>query len=232
MQNEIINFLPNQNDYVIGFADMEDLILKYYPYRYAIVVGAKMNDTIIDDIENGPTMDYYNLYYRQNAGLNDLVQKISDYLTKHNIDNKYILSTVSDTKLDEEHSKALRYYFSHKMAATRAGLGWIGKTDLLISEKFGPRFRMASVLTSYKFEKTGNPVTESRCGSCSICVDKCPAKAANGKLWNITVDRDEFYDAQKCKDMCRKISSERIQKEISICGICISVCPKGKHLNT
>jgi epoxyqueuosine reductase QueG len=45
------------------------------------------------------------------------------------------------------------------MAATRAGIGWIGKKDLLVSEKFGPRNRLASVLTNYPFENLGGPIT-------------------------------------------------------------------------
>jgi len=38
----------------------------------------------------------------------------------------------------EQYLEKLTYDLSHKMVATRAGLGWIGKTDLFISEAFGP----------------------------------------------------------------------------------------------
>ena len=125
-------------------------------------------------------------------------------------------------------SQDSRTNFSHKMVATRAGLGWIGKTDLLVSEKFGPRLRLATVLTNYRFDNLGIPITESRCGKCGICVEACPSQAANGNSWNVSLDRDQFYDAFKCRDMCRKLSLERLDKEISICGICVCVCPKGQ----
>ena len=39
---------------------------------------------------------------------------------------------------------------SHKMVATRAGLGWIGKADLFISSRFGPRLRLVSILINKK----------------------------------------------------------------------------------
>jgi len=49
-----------------------------------------------------------------------------------------------------------------------------------------------------------------------------------GSGFTTSMDRDVFFDAFKCRDYCRKISAERIKKEITICGICVSVCPKGK----
>jgi epoxyqueuosine reductase len=229
MQNAIIELLPNQNEYIIGFADMEQLLSKNYPFRYAIVIGAKLDDAIIDNIENTPTIEYFNLYHNKNKELNELVLQISNFLTKENIDNQYIFATGGDSELDADYSKTLRNKYSHKMAATRAGIGWIGKTDLLISEKFGPRIRLASVLTNLKFQNVGTPITESRCGDCMVCVEKCPGQVANGKLWNTNTDRDEFFNAIKCKDTCRKRSFESIGKEISLCGVCVSVCPQGKN---
>lgn len=232
MQNEIINLLPNQNEYLIGFADMNGLLKEEFPYRYAIVVGAKLNDSIIDEIEIVPTIDYLDHYEKTNEKLNELVGKISKHLTENGTDNQFIPATVEDSELDEEYFETLRYKYCHKMAATRSGIGWIGKTCLLISERFGPRLRLASVLTNHKFENIGIPIKESKCGSCSICVEKCPANAANGILWRTTVDRDEFFDAKKCRETCRKRSLKYINKEISLCGVCISVCPIGKNKNT
>jgi epoxyqueuosine reductase len=229
MQNEIINILPNADEYVIGFADMGDLIKNHCPYRYAVVIGKKLDDSIIDEIEDGPTMPYFELYQATNDELNLITAQISRYLVQNSIPCVQIKATVKESDIPVEFVKTLRMNFSHKMAATRAGLGWIGKTDLLVSEKFGPRIRLATVLTNHRFDNLGIPITESRCGKCNICVEACPSQAASGKLWNIHVDRDEYYDAFKCRDMCRKLSQERLDKKISLCGICISVCPQGKR---
>ena len=228
MQNEIIDLLPNQNEYLIGFADMNGLLKEEFPYRYAIVIGAKLNDVIIDRIEIAPTIDYLNHYEKTNENLNKLGSKISKYLAANGIENQFIPATVEDSELDEKYFETLRYKYSHKMAGTRSGIGWIGKTCLLISERFGPRLRLASILTNHRFENIGTPIDESKCGSCVICVEKCPADAANGIQWNTTIDRDKFFDAKKCRETCRKRSLKYINKEISLCGICISVCPKGK----
>ncbi|MCK9565162.1 MAG: hypothetical protein M0Q43_03825 [Methanothrix sp.] len=63
--------------------------------------------------------------------------------------------------------------FSHKLAAHMAGLGWIGKSCLLITPEAGPRVRWASVLTDAPMKATGYAMAE-RCGECRKCVDVCP----------------------------------------------------------
>jgi epoxyqueuosine reductase QueG len=113
------------------------------------------------------------------------------------------------------------------MVATRAGLGWIGKTDLLISKDFGPRLRLVSLLLKQKPECESMPVDKSRCGKCTVCVEKCPARAANGKLWNVHVHRDDFFDARKCREKCGELAMERLHVSVRICGMCVAVCPVG-----
>ncbi len=224
----IQNLLPDPNFYLTGYADMQDLLGAEYPYRYAISIAKKLDDRIIDAIQNGPTPEYHRLYESTNDELNALVQKISQALTAQNIPNLPVKATVHDHELDDAFHRTLRYPVSHKMIATRAGLGWIGKTDLFISIRFGPRIRLASILLNYPLSSVGAPITESRCGTCAICVKQCPAKAATGKLWNVHVDRNEFYDPHKCKNHCREVSRRNLDAVISLCGICVSVCPKGR----
>ncbi len=217
------------DSYEYGFADMSGLLASNYKkFHYAIALIRKLDDEIIDEISDGPTLRYYNYYHEINNKLNEKVEMIASLLESEGIQAMGIKSTVEDKELGDDYHKTLRYNFSHKMAATRAGLGWIGKTDLFISKKHGPRVRLASILINSKVLPENKPIDESLCGSCSVCVDSCPAKAANGKLWNISVDRNEFFDPFKCRENCRKLSQERINKNISLCGICVSVCPKGR----
>jgi len=229
MQDELINILPDADDFIIGFADMGDLVKAHYPYRYAVVIGKRLDDAVIDGIEDGPTPLYYELYQSTNDELNLTTAKMARFLRQNGFPALQIKSTVREEDIPVDFAGTLRMNFSHKMAATRAGLGWIGKTDLLISERFGPRVRLASVLTHYRFERPGVPITQSRCGECGLCVELCPGRAANGGLWDDTRDRDEFYDAFKCRDVCRKLSAARLDRQISLCGICVSVCPYGKQ---
>jgi epoxyqueuosine reductase len=72
--------------------------------------------------------------------------------------------------------RTLHAIISYKHAAEYAGLGKIGMSSLLITEKFGPRVRVAICLTEAELEPT--PVLENHvCRYCNVCVFKCPAKA-------------------------------------------------------
>jgi epoxyqueuosine reductase len=228
IESAISALLPNKKEDLVGYADLQDLIKNKYPYRYAVVIAKKLDDAIIDAIAEGPTLEYFNLYKSSNEELSRIVTQISGEMNARGIDNHPIVATGDDRERDADYKVTLRYKFSHKMAATRAGLGWIGKTDLLVTKKFGPRVRFASVLTNHRFSEIGEPITKSKCGKCNICVEKCPAQTANGKLWSAGVYRDEYYDAFKCRDTCKHLAMTRIQKDATICGICVSVCPIGK----
>jgi epoxyqueuosine reductase len=231
LEEEIASLLPNRTDYIIGYADLGNLLNPVFAYRYAVVIGKKLDDDIIDSIENGPTPRYLELYHQSNQELNALAASVGLSMDARRIKNTPINATIGEDELDERFFETLRLKYSHKMGATRAGMGWIGKTDLLISAAFGPRLRMSSVLTEQPFETLGTPINESKCGDCDICVKRCPAQAANGKSWNISVDREAFYDAFKCMAKCRELTLANTGKPETVCGICVSVCPKGRRRN-
>jgi epoxyqueuosine reductase len=232
MQTNIQNILKKlcpDDIYETGFADLNGLLnFEFKDHHYGITIIRKLDNDIIDKINKGPTEEYYGLYHSINNELNEKVNTISEQLHNLNIKALPINATVHDKDMDKKYKEKLRFKISHKMVATHSGLGWIGKTDLFISKKFGPRVRLASVLIDTPVEPLSSPINESLCGECSVCTKACPAGAANGKLWNINLDRNEFYDPFKCREYCRKISKINLGKEISICGICMSVCPKGK----
>jgi epoxyqueuosine reductase len=225
----IKDILPRENDYLVGYADLNSLLpAKYKSYGYAIVLGRRLNDRIIDAIIDGPNIEYYNHYKEVNQELSQIAHSLADTIRLQGSKSLVIEQTTEDEDLDENYFKTLRLDFSHKMAATRAGLGWIGKTALFISKQYGPRVRLVTVLTDYPLPYCTDPIDESRCDFCDLCVRHCPAQAANGKLWNIDVDRNEFFDPFACRDKARELSLHSFNKEISLCGKCIAVCPIGK----
>lgn len=116
--------------------------------------------------------------------------------------------------------------FSFKYAAVNAGLGWIGKNDVLITEEYGPRVRLSAVLIDYPFEP-GERITESRCGTCSKCVDICPHKALKGVNWNINAQRSEIIDYHLCNQKRSAYIESHGRKHA--CGLCVVVCPFGAN---
>lgn len=128
----------------------------------------------------------------------------------------------------QQNEEDLLAVFSFKYAAVNAGLGWIGKNDVLITEKYGPRVRLSAVLVDYPFE-TGRKITESRCGSCNRCVDICPHKALKGLNWDINALRNNLIDYH----LCNQKRSAYIEKHgrKNACGLCMVVCPFGMGEN-
>lgn len=124
----------------------------------------------------------------------------------------------------QQNEEDLLAVFSFKYAAVNAGLGWIGKNDVLITEKYGPRVSLSAVLVDYPFE-TGRKITESRCASCNRCVDICPHKALKGLNWDINALRNNLIDYH----LCNQKRSAYIEKHgrKNACGLCMVVCPFG-----
>jgi epoxyqueuosine reductase len=229
IENIIKEHLSPSENYIYGFADLTGLVQKKFNgFSFGISIGLRLDSIIVDKIIKGPTHDYYLHYKKANNDLALLTERICHDLSKNNIESFNISPTVSTSVLDTVYSKYLRTDLSHKMVATRAGLGWIGKTDLFISREFGPRLRLVSILLKSPVKSKSSPVDISRCGKCNICVEICPAKAANGRLWKITVDRDEFFDPFKCLKQCAEFGRSQLGLDVRICGICVAACPVGK----
>jgi epoxyqueuosine reductase len=114
--------------------------------------------------------------------------------------------------------------FTHKVAATSAGLGWIGKNGLLISRTYGPRLSLATVLTDAPLD-VDEPVVSGLCGECSLCVEFCPSAAITGNEWT----RFDPFIELIVKDNCR--SHKKTRRPVNgkpNCGLCINICPYGR----
>ena len=218
------------NEYIYGFADLRGLIPPGFSnYEFGISIGRSLDDRILEGLLDGPTIEYYEHYQNINRELAILTQRIQEELLALKIKSLPVVPTISLRSPGyRKYLDTLSYDLSHKMVATRAGLGWIGKTDLLISEKFGPRLRLVSILLDTDPGEIAVPVEKSRCGKCTLCVEKCPAGAANGMLWNIDVHRDQFFDAFRCREKCGELARQKLKVDERICGLCVSICPVGK----
>ena len=114
--------------------------------------------------------------------------------------------------------------FSHKTAATKAGLGWVGKNCLFVSSTYGCGIRLASVLTDAPLHAE-SPISESRCGECVKCVEACPYGAIKGVAWHPGIGREKLFNAFLCSSAREKAISKLGYKHP--CGLCIKACPIG-----
>ena len=127
----------------------------------------------------------------------------------------------------QENEMELRALFSFKSAAAHAGIGWYGKNDVIITERYGPRVRLSAILIDGAFEY-GQPYLECRCpDECRRCVDICPCKALKNRRWTPDTDRSEIIDYQKCNRM-RSAFIQKLGRK-NACGLCLAICPFGQN---
>lgn len=115
--------------------------------------------------------------------------------------------------------------FSHKLAAHCAGLGWIGRSCLLVTPQAGPRVRWTTVLTGAPLSPTGSPM-EPGCGDCHACVDICPVGAFTDRMFDPAEPRALRYDAHKCERYIKEM--EAVDPTSAVCGMCLYACPYGQ----
>jgi len=216
--NELKKSILDLGADLVGFCNVENLIPEEWQNMpFAISVGIALNKEIIAGIASGPTLEYYAEYRRVNSVLNDLGARIAQHLRQLGHTARNFAAT--DVGIDDNLCTKL----PHKTTATRAGLGWIGKSALLVTEEFGPAIRLTTVLTDMELP-VDKSILDSRCGTCDKCVQYCPGEAMTGKNWDVTCVREDIFDAHACRKAARaKAAKEGIPE--TICGICIAVCP-------
>ncbi len=125
----------------------------------------------------------------------------------------------------QENETELLAPFSFKYAATRAGIGWIGKNDVVITRRYGPRVRLSAILIDAPLH-CAMPILESGCPSdCFRGVEACPCQALYGVKWDASRLRSELIDYHRCNRM-RSASISRLGRK-NACGLCLAACPFG-----
>lgn len=192
-------------------------------YPRAVSIGIALMDDIVDLVprreERWAAIMYKSHSYEViNSRLDHLSSKIASELQRAGFRALPIPASlrVSDERLCGP--------FSHKMAAHLAGLGWIGKSCLLVTPEHGPRVRWTSVLTDAPMRELGTPM-EQRCGDCMECVKACPESAFTGRNFIEREPREARFDAVKCERHYKELTE---QGKTEVCGMCLYVCPHGK----
>jgi epoxyqueuosine reductase len=116
--------------------------------------------------------------------------------------------------------------------AVKAGIGFIGKNSLVVSEKFGSFIFLGVALTSVKLEISDPRPVKNRCGNCELCVKACP----NGALTPYELDYKKCvsYLTQNQNLTQKKGETNNLRGYLYGCDICQSVCPfnAGKFVKT
>ncbi len=106
--------------------------------------------------------------------------------------------------------------------AAEAGIGWHGKSTMLLDQKLGTWFFLGEILTTLELPPDAPQV--ARCGTCTRCITACPTNA---------ITADHRLDARRCISYLtielkgsiplefRPLIGDRIYG----CDTCLDVCP-------
>ena len=223
----ITEYIGSLSD-IYGIADFsidKDKLTQVYgedicKYPYAIAIGHKMLEEIIENIprtysDDKLAKEYLDEYFNSHQRVSKIADKIVKYI--ENEGYHAIVLDVSGTNPELD----LKKPFSNKASANLAGIGWLGKNNLLTTEEFGPRLTWATILTDAPLgEYAGRPM-ESLCGDCTMCVNACPGKAIVD-----LPDPSKSYSPQKCGEYLMK--REQSGHQVA-CGMCLYICPFGNE---
>lgn len=188
-------------------------------YPVALSFAIPMAPQIMITVAQGPNPGYAEEYARVNTLIDERSIQLARVVTR----NGYrALPLAASRRTDTVN---IRGDFPHKTAATRAGLGWIGRHCQLITRAFGPWVRLGTVFTDMGLWGGPPPLDRSFCGTCMRCVEACPAGALTGNAWVPGVPREEILDVAAC-DQWKKEHYFQYHHGHN-CGICAAVCPYG-----
>lgn len=213
-----------------GYADVAGLFpppWDGWPRAISLAMGFAEEDLAGVVAGRGPTAAYYGAYGRLNGALNSASAEIEGALRAWGYGARAYPATVSAGELARDLGIGLCAPVQHKTVATRAGLGWIGKSGVLVTPEYGPRIRLATVFTDLALP-AGEPIDAGRCGACRRCVASCPAGAIRGAEWRAGANRGDLVDASACRAVAERLMRERVGAHDAVCGVCVAVCPLGR----
>jgi len=163
-------------------------------YKYAVVLGAQLGK-----IGHKASGDKVSLFLEK-AAL-DVVEFIQ---------GKRYFALIIHTEDEFDPAKRIGL-MSLKVLAKAAGLGWQGRSLLVVSPEYGPIHRLIAVLTDMPI-MADKPLS-NECGDCSECVDKCP----KGSLTLIPF-KDHPEEREDVLNIITCLGDDG-------CMVCINVCP-------
>ena len=222
LENEIAQIAASHGCALYGVADLEGLTPgALAKFHRGISFIFQMEPWVMDQLGKGPTDAYSVLYKQVNLRIDALAEEVVRAL---NWTGHHAWALPSSTRSDPVN---ICGDFQHKTAATRAGLGWVGKNCQLLTKPWGPWVRLGTVLTDASLTPA-KPVEKSLCGKCTRCIESCPAKALKGGGWHPGVKRDVILDAWAC-DHYKKTHFLNFHGGHN-CGICTQACPVGQKV--
>ncbi len=197
-----------------GVADITDVRKEFHldldfvsRFDRAISLAKRLLDPVIEDIKDRPTLLYLH-HYRQ---LNFFLDRGAILLSSRIQDRGFQALPIPASQMIDWDKQ--RSHVSHKIIGRLAGLGWIGRNNLLVNPQLGSRHRLVTILTDMPLEP--DEVLDRDCGACLACLETCPAQAIK--------ENKEDFDHWGCFDKLKEFRRQGVVGQ-HICGVCVKAC--------
>lgn len=211
---KLAQFAINKGASLFGVADITTIRDEFNleekttkKFDRGVVMGKRLLDGVMDDIENQPTLLYQHHYRQLNFYLDRAALSLASYIQDIGFQSLPIpASQILDWDKQTSH-------VSHKKIGLMAGLGWIGRNNLLVNPFFGARFRLVTILTDMPLIPD-KPLNRD-CRKCKSCKVACPADAIK--------ETPEEFDHMACFEKLKEFRRKHIVNQY-ICGVCVKAC--------
>lgn len=180
-------------------------------FNKAICLGIRLSRSTLEEIETHPTKLYFHHYRTVNTVLDQIALRLTNLIQKQGY---LALAIPASQIIDWQNQKA---HLSHKRVGYLAGLGWLGRNNLLVNKNLGSQFRLVSILTNMPL-KLDKP-TQQDCRDCRLCIEVCPVGAIK--------EKPQEFEHLKCLEKLKDFQKQKLVDQY-ICGICVKVCKGGR----
>jgi len=216
--NKLKEFALGQGVSLFGLADVSSIRQTFHidpPESIArldrgISMAVRLSSAVMESLVDRPNLLYKHHYREANELLDAVAWRVASLIENWNY---RALAIAASQVVDWRRQTA---HLSHKKVAVQAGLGWMGRNNLLVTPRHGARVRLVTVLTDLPL-KADQPLS-AECGSCRNCLSICPAGAIS--------DRPEDFDHMACYQQVQHFARKE-NMGYYICGLCQKAC-KGR----
>jgi len=173
-------------------------------YPRAAVAALPLSRGVLATCVREPSRAYACHYRAVNAALDHVATRVAAFLEREGFATYAVpASHIADWD-------RMLGAVSHVRLAVRAGLGFVGKNNLLVTPAFGAGVRLVSVFTDAPLAPAEPAAGD--CGACDACARACPAGAIGDSGW----DRDACL--ARLREFRKAVTNQHI------CGVCVRAC--------